>query len=128
MTRSMLVSVATVVLLASVGLASAQTSPSSGQAPGRSQSSNSGASSGLTVEQRARIHETIAAQKVEPAKNLNIQVSVGAIVPKTATLHPLPQSIVQIQPAWRDHMYLVVGDEIVIVEPRSLRVVALLPD
>jgi hypothetical protein len=110
MTRSMLVSV---VLLASIGLASAQTSSSS---------------AGLTAEQRARIHDTLAAQKVEPARNLNIQVSVGAIVPKTATLHPLPQSIVQIQPAWRDHMYLVAGDEIVIVEPRSLRVVALLPD
>jgi Protein of unknown function (DUF1236) len=129
MTRPMLVSVAIAALVASTSLVTAQTPSSSGPPGGQGQlqDRNVGASASLTAEQRARIHEAIAAQKVEPAKNLNIQVSVGAIVPKSATLHPLPESTVQIQPAWRGHMYLLVGDEILIVEPRSLRVVALLP-
>ena len=98
-------------------------SPSAAQ----SQSGSANTSASLTTEQRSKIRETIVSQKVQPEKNLSIQVSVGAIVPKTVKIHPLPAPIVQIQPAWRGYMFFLVGDEIVIVEPGSLRVVAVLP-
>jgi len=91
------------------------------------QSSGSSTNANLTTEQRTKIRETIVAQKVAPEKNLNIQVSVGSIVPKTVRVRPLPATIVSIQPAWRGYMFFLVGDEIVIVEPGSLRIVAVLP-
>jgi len=92
-----------------------------------SQSSTTNTNVNLSTEQRTKIRETIVAQKVAPEKNVNIQVSVGSIVPKTVHVHPLPSTIVQIEPAWRGYMFFLVGDEIVIVEPGSLRIVAVLP-
>jgi hypothetical protein len=37
----------------------------------------------------------------------------------------LPQTIVEIEPAWRGFEYFMIGDEIVIVDPRSLEIVAI---
>ena len=104
--------------------------PSENRAGGSSttsQSSTTNTNVNLSTEQRTKIRETIVAQKVAPEKNVNIQVSVGSIVPKTVHVHPLPSTIVQIEPAWRGYMFFLVGDEIVIVEPGSLRIVAVLP-
>ena len=39
----------------------------------------------------------------------------------------LPSTIVEIQPAWRGFEYFLVGDEIVIVDPATLRIVAVIP-
>jgi Protein of unknown function (DUF1236) len=38
----------------------------------------------------------------------------------------LPQTIVELEPAWRGFEYFVVGNEIVIVDPRSLEIVAVI--
>jgi hypothetical protein len=38
----------------------------------------------------------------------------------------VPETIVRIHPAWRGFMYFLVGDQIVIVEPGSLRIVAVI--
>ena len=38
----------------------------------------------------------------------------------------MPTTIVEIHPAWRGYMYFVVDDEIIIVEPGTLRIVAVI--
>ena len=40
---------------------------------------------------------------------------------------PVPSSIVEIQPAWRGYEYFLVGDEIVVVNPNDLHIVAVIP-
>lgn len=80
----------------------------------------------LTPEKRTRIREAIVNQRSAPrVTNPNFSVSVGARVPRTVRFVGLPQTIVEIEPAWRGFEYFMIGDEIVIVDPRSMQIVAI---
>jgi hypothetical protein len=55
-------------------------------------------------------------------------VHVGTVVPRgKVKFVAVPSTIVEIQPAWRGFEYFLVGDEIVIVDPATLRIVAVIP-
>jgi hypothetical protein len=79
----------------------------------------------LTTEQKTTIRNTVinTAPKVT---NVDFDVKVGVVVPRTVRVAPVPRTIVDIQPEWRGFMYFVYADEIIIVEPRTLRIVAVL--
>jgi hypothetical protein len=86
-----------------------------------------GAHVNFTAEQRTRIRETIIRSNNAPrATNVNFNITVGAVVPRTVRLAPLPALIVDVEPAWRGYMYFVVGDEIIVVEPNTLKIVAVI--
>jgi hypothetical protein len=79
----------------------------------------------ITADQRTRIHETIIHERNAPRVNsVNFDVSVGTRVPRGVRFAALPPTILEIEPAWRSFEYFLVGDEIVIVDPRSLEIVA----
>jgi Protein of unknown function (DUF1236) len=81
----------------------------------------------LTPEKRTRIHETIVKERNAPrVSSPNFSVSVGARVPRAVRFVALPRTILEIEPAWRGFEYFMVGDEIVIVDPRSLEIVAVI--
>jgi len=81
----------------------------------------------LTPEKRTRIHEVIVKERNAPrVSSPNFSVSVGTRVPPTVRFVALPPTIVEIEPAWRGFEYFMVGDEIVIVNPRSLEIVAVI--
>jgi len=48
-------------------------------------------------------------------------------VPRTVSFHPLPSQIVDIYPSWRGYEFFLVRNEIVVVDPRTLEIVAVLP-
>jgi Protein of unknown function (DUF1236) len=80
----------------------------------------------LTPEKRTRIHEVIVQERNAPrVSSPHFNVSVGTRVPRTVRFATLPRTIVEIEPAWRGFEYFVVGDEIVIVDPRSMEIVAI---
>ena len=80
----------------------------------------------LTPENRTRIHEVIVRERNTPRVNSpNFNVSVGARVPRTVRFMALPRAILEIEPAWRGFEYFMIGDEIVIVDPRSMEIVAI---
>ena len=83
----------------------------------------------FTTEQRTRIRETVLrggnAPQVERA-SINFALTVGTVVPRTVRLVAVPALIVEVHPAWRGYLYFVVDDEIIIVEPGSLRIVAVI--
>jgi len=85
------------------------------------------ASVSLNDQQRTRISSAIGRQDVRPLGNVNFSVSVGAQVPRSVRLHPLSADIVAIAPQFRGHRFFVAQDEIVIVEPSTFRIVAVLP-
>jgi hypothetical protein len=58
---------------------------------------------------------------------VDFSVNVGTVVPRTIKLAPIPTTIVEIEPTWRGFEYFLVGDEIVVVDPATLRIVAVLP-
>lgn len=78
----------------------------------------------LTTEQRTTIHTVVKEQKVQPATNVTFAITVGGLVPRTVTFRPVPTEFVTVNPAWRGFEYFLVGDRIVIVNPRTLEIVA----
>ncbi len=60
---------------------------------------------------------------MQSVENVNFSVSVGVNVPSTVSVRQLPASIVEIVPEYRGYDYVVVRDEIVIVEPRTRKIV-----
>jgi uncharacterized protein DUF1236 len=86
-----------------------------------------GAASGsakLTTEQHTKITSIIHQHRVEPA-HLNVSVSVGTRIPSSVHVYPLPVEVIAIYPAWRGYDYILVGDQIVIINPRTHEIVAI---
>jgi hypothetical protein len=100
---------------------SGQTEPS-----GRSNAqgeSTSGSSVNVTSEQRTQITQSVRSVNV-PATNVNItSVSVGTVLPTSVTFVDVPPEIVRIVPAWRSYKVVKVRDEILIVDPRTRKIV-----
>jgi hypothetical protein len=98
-----------------------------------SQDAKRPASASLSTEQRTKIRETVIRESNAPrlARNdLNINLSVGERIPRDR-IHirplPLPATIVEIEPQWRGYEYFLVGDEVVVVDPDTLEIVAVIP-
>ena len=85
-----------------------------------------GAGAKLSTEQRTKITTVIREQKVQPVTNVNFSISIGTRVPKTVHFHPLPAEIITVYPAWRGYEFFLVRDEIIVVNPRTLEIVAVL--
>jgi len=109
---------------------------SANRAEGRDNSSSStkenrtvgqaGAGAKLSTEQRTKITTVIRDQHISPVTNVNFAISVGTRVPRDVGFHPLPADIVTIYPDWRGYEFFLVRDQIVVVDPRSLEIVAVL--
>jgi len=94
-----------------------------GQGVGR----GAGASVTLTTDQRTRIRQTVLVRSNVPrVSNINFSVNVGTVVPRSVKVVTVPREIVEIHPAWRGFLYFVFEEEIIIVEPRSHKIVAVL--
>ena len=85
-----------------------------------------GAGAKLSGEQRTKITTVIRNQHVAPVTNVNFSISVGTRVPRDVSFHPLPAEIVTIYPEWRGYEFFLVRDQIIVVDPRSLEIVAVL--
>jgi hypothetical protein len=69
------------------------------------------------------VRERVERNEIRPVENLGVSVSVGAELPSRVQLQPLPSEIASIRPQYRDYRYTVSEREIVIVDPRSRRIV-----
>jgi hypothetical protein len=85
-----------------------------------------GSGAKLSTEQRTRITTVIRNQHVQPTTNVNFSIAVGTRVPRTVSFHPLPTEIVDIYPSWRGYEFFLVRDEIIVVDPRTFEIVAVL--
>ena len=85
----------------------------------------------MSDEQRTRVStrfsQSIDRMNVRPLSRSQISVSIGATLPRSVRAYAVPRDIVAIYPQFRGHRFVVVDDEIVIVEPGSQRVVTTLP-
>ena len=85
-----------------------------------------GTAATLSTEQRTTIRTVIKQQNVQPMTNVNFSISVGTRVPRTVNFHAVPVELVQIYPHWRGYDYILVGDQIIVVNPRTHEIVAVL--
>jgi hypothetical protein len=81
----------------------------------------------LSTEQRTKIRTTVLQQSNAPrVSKVDFNISIGTKVPRTVRHAPLPTTVVEVYPQWRGFLYFIVGDEIVVVEPDTLEIVAVL--
>src|SRR5437899_621498 len=148
MTNRFLISVAAAALIAGTGFANAQgmnregggaagggsTTQQGGGAPSEKGGSSaapmnrdSGPSGAkLTTEQQTKISTVIKQQNVAPVTNVNFSISVGTRVPRDVQFHTLPQEVVVIYPQWRGYRFIRVREEIVIIDPNTFEIVAII--
>lgn len=84
------------------------------------------ASKSVTTEQRTRIHEHRSRLSAGRVDSVNFSVSVGTVVPRSVRVQMLPAEIVEIVPEYRGYKYILVRDEILIIDPETLRIVAVI--
>jgi hypothetical protein len=104
--------------------------PAAGQATDQTTQRGQTASTTVNDQQRTQIIDKLRSDRTaaRTTQNLNIQVNIGQTLPARVRPRVLPPDIVRIAPQYRGYEYTVVEDEIVIVEPRSRRVVDVLSE
>ena len=80
-----------------------------------------GAGAKLSTEQRTKITTVIREQHIAPVSHVNFSISVGTRVPRDVTFHPLPTEVVTIYPEWRGYEFILVGDQLVVIDPAEHR-------
>jgi hypothetical protein len=95
----------------------------------RSQSTTgqAGAGAKISTEQRTKITTVIRNEHVAPVDHVNFSIDIGTRVPREGvTFRPLPVEVVTIYPEWRGYEFFMVRDQIIVVDPRTLEIVAVL--
>jgi hypothetical protein len=81
----------------------------------------------FTTEQRTKIRETVFKERNAPrVSKVDFSLNVGTVVPRTVHIVEVPDVIVTVHPEWRGYRYFIVNDEIVVVEPDTLKIVAVI--
>ena len=76
----------------------------------------------VAPEQRTAIKQYVVKEKVRPFK-LQSRVTVGATLPADVELAPVPEIW---GPTFRPYRYVYTGDDVVLVDPSSRRVVEII--
>jgi hypothetical protein len=85
-----------------------------------------GAAAKLSTEQRTKISTVIRSQHVSPVTNVNFSISIGTRVPRDIQYRPLPTEVVTIYPEWRGYDFVLVRDQIIVIDPQTFEIVAVL--
>jgi hypothetical protein len=80
----------------------------------------------VTTEQRTRIREHRTVLERGRVDRVDFSISVGTAVPRTVRVYDLPAEIVEVVPRYRGFKYVLVRNEIVIIDPRTLEIVAVI--
>jgi Protein of unknown function (DUF1236) len=83
----------------------------------------------LNDEQRTRIRDTVINAHGAPrVGSVDFGVNVGTVIPRgSIQIVPVPETLVRIEPRWRGLRYFIFEDELVIVDPRDMTIVAVVP-
>jgi hypothetical protein len=79
----------------------------------------------LTPAQRSVIYQAVHRDKSKVAPN-RFATSVGADVPPMIELYPLPDEVLADNPVAKLYKFTRVGDQVVLVDPTKMRVVAVI--
>ena len=81
----------------------------------------------LSEAQRQQILQYFASKPGQRMQSANFSLAIGAAVPQEVPLQKLPPEISSAMGAYQGNDYVLVGDQLVIVDPTARRVVALVP-
>jgi hypothetical protein len=98
-----------------------------GQTTNSSVSTTSNVGVTLSPRQQARIRTVLMRDRNIPqVSNPTFNVAVGATVPNNTQLAPLPSAVLRLYRGFRGDRVTMVGNELVIVNPSSYQIVAVL--
>jgi hypothetical protein len=81
----------------------------------------------LPAEHHAKVWEAVRGEKTARFTGARFSITVGEPVPQTVHLNRLPARVIEFAPQYRGYEYVLVGEEILIVDPRTHRIVAVIP-
>jgi hypothetical protein len=97
----------------------------SGQETDQTQTGSTDTKVEITEEKKTVIREKLITNNVTKIdrSEIDFDISIGVAVPSTIALQPLPATVIEVVPAYRDYLYFVLADgTIVIVEPGTMRI------
>jgi Protein of unknown function (DUF1236) len=80
----------------------------------------------LSQEQRTTVTRAFSSVNVAPLTSVNFEVRTGVILPATVNLHPCPNEVIRVLEGIRECRFVIVRNQIVIVEPSSRRIVTVI--
>ena len=81
----------------------------------------------ITPEKRTQMHQVFTKERSAPrVDRVDFDLAVGTALPRSVHFVSVPSTIVAIEPSWRGYDYFMVGEQIVIVDPRSMEIVAII--
>ncbi len=99
-----------------------------GQQNGPAGRASGGANVQLSQDQRTKIRGVVVGDRnVARVDHVDFSIRVGVAVPRTVHVAVLPAEVVTIVPEYRGFEYVVVGDQLLIIDPNTLEIVAILP-
>ena len=81
----------------------------------------------ISAEQESKIRDSVKNAKVDHVAKLAIPLTVGAEVPRNLHFYPFPKEVAEIAPEYGSYFYVVAAEKIVVIDPLSYRIVAILP-
>jgi len=78
------------------------------------------------IQKFGPIMSTIATRLQVTRSRIADAARAAGRAPDSVRLVAVPAPIVEIQPAWRGYEYFMVGDQIVIVDPDTMQIVAII--
>lgn len=115
MRRFLLGATALIALLGGVAISSAQ--------PAVHETQTHGGAVSFAPEHGRVLREHATTQHYSSAQQPDFQVQVGATLPNSAQLHPLPDAIGTHVPAARSYQYSIINNRHVVVDPGSRRII-----
>jgi hypothetical protein len=99
-----------------------------GQQNGAAGRASGGANVQLSQDQRTKIRGVIVGDRNSArVDHADFNIRVGVAVPRSVHVAVLPPEVVTIVPEYRGFEYVVVGDQLLILDPNTLEIVAILP-
>jgi hypothetical protein len=81
----------------------------------------------LSNQQRTKIRETFTHEHVQRVDHPDFALRVGTTVPRDVQVYDVPENIVVVVPEYRGLKYIIVGNEVVFLDPDTLQIVAIMP-
>jgi hypothetical protein len=82
----------------------------------------------LSDNQREQIRSYFAGKNIDRLQSADFSIAIGAAVPQQVELQKLPPEISSVIGGYQGDDYVLVGDQLVIVDPNPRRVVAIVPN
>jgi hypothetical protein len=77
----------------------------------------------LDEHKRDEIRERLGRTHEKRLPKADFSIHLGAVIPHGVELYELPPSIVDVVPEYREYRYVLVGDRLLIIDPRSHEIV-----